>query len=271
MNQTKEKKQALDFCSQNQAYRSSVLSMCTDLHLSGFRARFEEVGGEPAWQQISTEHQLYDLLSHETQKRCANAILRLHRKSNLPLELQSAQFSELYTDKGRRTDEKLLNLVMIGEWMTQDKPADLVISGACGVGKSFISACCANFMIRRRRSAYFIRAGRLFMDLQLHRINKTIEKRKAELKKIDLLILDDFLIEDMSQADCSDLLDIINDRNAHKPTIYTSQFQFEGWLERLGNTPLSQAVLDRIAHRAYRLHLEGPSLRENICSLPSEL
>lgn len=262
---------SLDAGSKNQAYRSSVLAMCTDLHLSGFRARFEEVGQDPAWQQISTEQQLYDLLSHETQKRCANAILKLHRKSNLPLELQHAKFSDLYTNRGRRTDEKLLNLVGLGEWMLRDRPADLVISGACGVGKSFISACCANFMISRRRSVYFIRAGRLFMDLQLHRLNKTIEKRKAELKKIDLLILDDFLIEDMSEADCSDLLDIVNDRSSRKPTIYTSQFQFGGWLDRLGNTPLSQAVLDRISHRAYRLHLEGPSLRENICSLPTEV
>lgn len=72
------------------------------------------------------------------------------------------------------------------------------------------------------------------MDLKVHRVNNTLEKRKAELKRIDLLILDDFLIEDMSEEDCADLLDIINDRNRLKPTIYTSQFKLEGWIERLG-------------------------------------
>ena len=119
-------------------------------------------------------------------------------------------------------------------------------------------------MLDRRHSVHFIRAGRLFMDLKVHRVNSTLEKRKAELKRIDLLILDDFLIEDMSEEDCADLLDIINDRNRLKPTIYTSQFKLEGWIERLGNSAMTQAVINRIAHSSYRLHLEGSSQRRSV-------
>ena len=83
-------------------------------------------------------------------------------------------------------------LVRDGQWMLRETPADLILSGACGVGKSFLAGCCANYILDRRHSVYFIRAGRLFMDLKVHRVNNTLEKRKAELKRIDLLILDDF-------------------------------------------------------------------------------
>ena len=68
----------------------------------------------------------------------------------------------------------------------------------------------------------------------------------------------------MSEEDCADLLDIINDRNRLKPTIYTSQFKLEGWIERLGNSAMTQAVIDRIAHSSYRLHLEGSSQRRSV-------
>ena len=80
-------------------------------------------------------------------------------------------------------------LVRDGQWMLRETP------GAGGVGKSFSADCCANYMLDRRHSVYFICTGRLFMELKNHRLNNTLEKRKAELKRIDSLILDDFLIE----------------------------------------------------------------------------
>lgn len=243
---------------------SSINDMCTVLHMSGFKYRLAEVVDDPTWLTLTMPEQLRDLLSAELSKREINAIARLRRNSNLPHELLHATYNELYDSHERKLDPKLLTLIKEGSWMLKEAPADLVLSGACGVGKSYLAACCVNFMVDRRNSAYFIRAGRLLTDLHLHRLNNTIEKRKQELKKIGLLVLDDFLIDDVNEADCADLLDIINDRNRLKPTIYTSQFKIEGWLDRLGNTPLSQAVLDRINHSSFKLHIEGPSQRPTV-------
>lgn len=49
------KTSTLDSCTQNQAYRNAVLAMATDLHLSGLRARYQEVAQTPAWQHMTTE------------------------------------------------------------------------------------------------------------------------------------------------------------------------------------------------------------------------
>lgn len=247
-----------------QSLAHAVHKMTQELHLSGLRHRLEEILGDATWQQMTPLEQIYDLLNAEVIRREANTAVRLRRHSNLPLDLINARFEELYESKNRRWDTRLMTLVKDGQWMLRETPADLILSGACGVGKSFLAACCANYMLDRRHSVYFIRSGRLFMDLKIHRVNNSLEKRKAELKKIDLLILDDFLIEDMSEEDCADLLDIINDRNRLKSTIYTSQFKLEGWIERLGNSAMTQAVIDRIAHSSYRLHLEGASQRRSV-------
>lgn len=248
----------------SQAMINAIITMTKELHLPGFRERMQETISNSAWQQLPSVNQIYDLLKAELLRREANTAVRLRRHSNLPFDLLSARFEELYESGDRHWDKRIMTLVRESDWMFREEPADLVLSGACGVGKSFVAGCCANLMLDRRRSVYFIRAGRLFTDLRVHRINNTLERRKNELKKTDLLILDDFLIEDMSQEDCADLLDIINDRNRVKPTIYTSQFKLEGWLDRLGNTALSQAVIDRIAHSSYRLHLEGISQRKSV-------
>lgn len=247
----------------NQKLQASLM-MSKELHLPGLRLRLEAAQKEPTWEQMTGIEQIYDLLKAEVLRREANAAVRLRRHSNLPVDLEQAHFEDLYEGTDRRWDNRLMTLVREGDWMIRESPADLILSGACGVGKSFLAGCCANFMLERKHSVYFIRAGRLFTDLQVHKINHTLERRKTELKKIDLLILDDFLIEDMSQEDCADLLDIINDRNRLKPTIYTSQFRLEGWIERLGNNAMTQAVIDRIAHSSYRLHMEGASQRKSV-------
>lgn len=247
-----------------QSLAERVHRMTKELHLPGFRQRMEETLEDATWQQMTSLEQIYDLLNAEIVRREANTAVKLRRHSNLPLDLINARFEELYESDNRRWDTRLMALVRDGQWMLRETLADLILSGACGVGKSFLAGCCANYMLDRRHSVYFIRAGRLFMDLKIHRVNNTLEKRKAELKRIDLLILDDFLIEDMSEEDCADLLDIINDRNRLKPTIYTSQFKLEGWIERLGNSAMTQAVIDRIAHSSYRLHLEGSSQRRSV-------
>lgn len=244
--------------------RSEFERLCSRLQLKGVVEAHDNKCQDPGWEQLPFMEKMVSLLKEEELRRDVNAIRRMRGDSNLPTDLLSASFSEITEGGGRKWDPNVMALIKMGDWMTRDEPADLVISGPCGVGKSYVAACCAMWMINHRRSVYFIRSSRLFENLQLHRLANTLEKRKAELKKIGLLIIDDFLIEDMSQSQSSDLLDVINDRVRKRSTIFTSQFRMEGWLARLGNTPLNQAVLDRIAHSAYKLNMEGPSMRKTV-------
>lgn len=235
--------------------------LCARLSLKCVLRTYETKKLEPGWDCLSFEAKLVSLLQEEEIRRNVNAVKRMRSESNLPAEFTGARFGEIFESTARKMDENVLSVIRAGDWMVRSEPADLVISGPCGVGKTFIAACCANFMMDRRRSAYFIRSARLFQDLMLHRVNNTVEKRKAELGKYGLLVLDDFLLESMVDEQCSDLLDVINDRARHRSTVFTTQFTMEGWLERLGDSPLSQAVIDRLSHSAYRLHIEGHSLR----------
>ena len=59
----------------------------------------------------------------------------------------------------------------------------------------------------------------------------------------------------------SDLLEIIDDRAAHRATIITSQLPVEHWHTWIGDATIADAILDRIMQRHHRFTLTGDSLR----------
>ena len=59
-----------------------------------------------------------------------------------------------------------------------------------------------------------------------------------------------------------DLLEILDDRRGRKSTLVTSQLPVETWHDYLGEPTLADAILDRFVHNAYRLNLNGESMRK---------
>ena len=88
-------------------------------------------------------------------------------------------------------------------------------------------------------------------------------KKLQTLAKIELLILDDFGLKPLTQAEKHDLLEIVEDRHALRSTIVTSQLPIKVWHEYLGEPTVADALLDRLLNNAHRLELRGDSLRKN--------
>jgi DNA replication protein DnaC len=77
-----------------------------------------------------------------------------------------------------------------------------------------------------------------------------------------LLILDDFGLTPMEQAEHADLLEILDDRVHMRSTILTSQLPVNHWHASLNDPTLADAILDRIIHGSHRLELKGESMRK---------
>ncbi len=89
------------------------------------------------------------------------------------------------------------------------------------------------------------------------------------LGKTQLLILDEFGLYPMTSDQRRDLSEIIEDRAQRRSTLVTSQLDTKVWHDAFGDPTLADAVLDRLVHNAYRLNLEGESMRSESC--PPEL
>jgi len=59
-----------------------------------------------------------------------------------------------------------------------------------------------------------------------------------------------------------DLMEIVEDRHGNGSTLITSQLPRDKWHDVIGDPTFATAILDRIVHNAYRLELDGPSMRK---------
>ena len=81
------------------------------------------------------------------------------------------------------------------------------------------------------------------------------------MAKTDLLILDDWGLAPLNQAERNDLLEVLDDRVGTRSTAITSQLSTEHWHAYLNDPTLADAILDRVLHAAHRLPLTGESQR----------
>ena len=84
---------------------------------------------------------------------------------------------------------------------------------------------------------------------------------------MDILIIDDWGLEPLSQSQKNDLLEIMEDRHNSKSTIFTSQLPLEKWHDFIADPTLADAILDRLLHNAHKVQLKGESMRKVLTNL----
>lgn len=105
------------------------------------------------------------------------------------------------------------------------------------------------------------------MNLETAKIQGTYRKLMKQLGKLDLLIIDEFLLTAVSEIEVNNILEIMEARCNKKSTILCSQWTPEGWYQKLGCGPIADAILDRIINSSYKILLEGSSMREEYSKL----
>ena len=75
-------------------------------------------------------------------------------------------------------------------------------------------------------------------------------------------MLDDLRISPLLQDDQRELLEIVEDRYDRKATIVTGQLPIKSWHGAMQDPTLADAILDRLAHNAYKVELKGEFMRK---------
>ena len=146
---------------------------------------------------------------------------------------------------------------------------NLIITGPCGVGKSWLACALGHNACREDFSVLYHRVPRLFTALALARGDGRYAKLLRALARVKLLILDDWGPETLAPDQARDLLEIVEDRYDAGSLLITSQAPVDRWHEIVGNPTLADAILDRVIHNAYRIELAGESMRKRRMLEPS--
>ena len=84
------------------------------------------------------------------------------------------------------------------------------------------------------------------------------------------LVLDDFAMAPLKDSERRDFLEICDDRYQRRSLILTSQMPLAHWHEQIGNATVADSILDRVVHNAYRMELNGESMRKQRGRQPEE-
>jgi DNA replication protein DnaC len=160
----------------------------------------------------------------------------------------------------RKLDKALFQKLATGRWI--DEGQNLLITGPCGVGKTWLACALGQRACRDGMSVLYHRLPRLFADLELAHGDGRFPRLFRQLVKTDLLILDDWGPDRLTAGQRRDLMEIVEDRYGTGSTVITSQLPVEAWHEVVDEPTFADAILDRLIHNAHRFPLDGPSLRK---------
>jgi DNA replication protein DnaC len=226
--------------------------MGLDAMASGLREQMEQ----SQYSELSFEERLGLLVDRE-------ATWRENRRQATRLKAAKLRHQASVEDVEFRAPRGLDRSVVLslaqGEWIANRH--NLLITGATGCGKSFLSCALANAAVRHGHTALYMRAPRLLDDLAVTRGDGRYQLLLRQLARVSLLVIDDFLLTPVTVEQARDLLEVIEDRSQLRSTLVASQLPVESWHAALADPTLADAILDRLVNNAHRIALKGPSMR----------
>jgi len=227
------------------------------LRFTGMAKALTEQISLPDIDSLSFEERLGLLVDREVTEREDRRLISRLRQAKLK---QSACIEDIDFKHSRGLDKSLMLDLAQCRWIKNH--LNILIMGPTGVGKTWIACALAQKACREGHTALYLRLPRLLQELPIAKGDGTYTKLLKRLAKVDVLILDDWGLSQLTMEQRQDLLEILEDRHDNRSTIVTSQLPQDKWHHIIGDPTLADAILDRLVHNAYKINLTGESMRK---------
>lgn len=228
-----------------------------ELKLTGMLEAYQRQLTSPTSVELSFDERLSMLVETEYDYRQNRALQRRIKNAGFR---QRASIEDLNWHQPRGLKRELIAQLSTSEWIRYGH--NCIITGPTGVGKSWLGCALGQKACRDGYNVRCIYAPKLFREMLANQAAGTTEKFLKALRKVQLLIIDDWGLEDVKRSQYRDLLELLDDRTGCS-TMITSQYSPSKWHKTIGDPTIADAILDRLIHSAYRIEMTGDSMRKH--------
>ena len=242
-----------------------ILDKLRAMRLTGMERALEEQLQMDDVQSMSFEDRLGLLVDREETERASRRLKNRLRTAKLR---QAACVENIDFRHARNIDRQTVLDLASCRWIT--KHHNLLITGPTGVGKTFLACALGHKACLEGHTVRYLHMPKLLRELSIARADGRYAKLLAGLARTDLIILDDWGMATMADTERRDLYEILEDRDGLRSTAVTSQLPIDTWHRVIGDPSLADAILDRLTSTAYRIDLQGESMRRKRLQLAGQ-
>jgi DNA replication protein DnaC len=207
-------------------------------------------------QDMSLDQFLLLVLSDEVARRDSSAVARRVEEAGLDPDMTLERFdktAKITYDK--RVLAELTSLRFVAE------SRHVIVMGPVGVGKTYLANAFGHIACAHGHSVRFTRADRMLSELKKSRFDNSRDDIMIDLTTVDVLIVDDFALEQMTRDESKDVYELFVERTHRASTIITSNRDTKEWIAMFDDTLRAQSAIDRFMNAAYDFVIEGESYR----------
>jgi len=235
-----------------------VASMLKRLSLNEASSRLDSIFAEAALSNQTPLCALEKLLHLEIEGRNEKGKVKRLKAACFPYVegLDSFDFHR----KGFKGLSKA-HISQLAELSWLEKAYNIMFLGPTGLGKTRLSIGLGLKAVEAGYNVSFVSLDELMRLLKTAEISTRAARRVKYIKNSDLVLLDEVGFLPISKQDANKLYEFVNYLYLKTSIILTSNKNFEEWSEFLGDSIITAAILDRLAHQCEIFSLDGPSYR----------
>lgn len=232
----------------------ATINKLIEMHMTPMADAYRHQLSDPAMKDVSFEDRFGMMVDIEYTTRKSNRLKKLIHDAGM--EQPDASIAAIDYQSGRRLNKSLITRLASCQYITEYR--NIFLTGATGSGKTYMACAFGMEACKQYYSVKYVRLPDLLLELQEARGNGCFQIVLKKYTKPVLLIIDEWLLLKLSEAEARNLFELIHKRRKKSSTIFCSQFEEKDWYSQIcnGENTLADAIMDRISYDSYKINIE---------------